>query len=125
MLDDTSENRFQIGASELAPWTNQIAVLSKPANARLASKHLFDNLPKLTIFPDFGKLFTGKNFESTRRPDFHSVSLFASFEVKFSNDHKSEYKPLILSLDLKNLFKRKINQEAVGFINSFDSSCGR
>ena len=58
-------------------------------------------------------------------PYSYSVSFFASFEVKVAKDHKSEYKPLILSLDLKNLFKRKISQEAVGFINSFDSSCGR
>ena len=51
--------------------------------------------------------------------------IFALFEVKVANDKKSEYIPVILSLDLKNLFKRKMNQEVVGYINSFDSSCGR
>ena len=53
------------------------------------------------------------------------TQIFVSFEVKVAYDKKSKYIPLILSLNLKNLFKRKMNQEVVGYINSFDSSCGR
>ena len=47
------------------------------------------------------------------------------WSVKVSDDRMSEYKPLILSLDPEKSFQEKMNQEAVGFINSFDSSCGR
>ena len=47
------------------------------------------------------------------------------WSVKVGDDWTSEYKPLILSLDPEKSFQEKMNQEAVGFLNSFDSSCGR